>query len=336
VFFWGVADTLGKMGHEIHLFAPGGSKIPTNGQLHYILGTEKGQIDYGKEVWLEKEYHGLLMDCDLVWSCSLDHIDSERLRFIYGKKEIVNTINGRCYRMPRPPFNVVTGSRAWQQDALAHGLQTEMCYWGIDTEFYTPGDRKYSERGNWYLWISRFHPDKGLDMALDMAEWLGIELKVAGSMSFSDHAEHGKKYLERIKGIKNVEYIELPMDKTHHEVKRELYRNAKAFLYPVQYFECFGMVVVEAMACGCPVLATPSGAMPELVESGRSGFICHTKEDFVHAIQKLIPTYNDSSGIHKGFNIWETCREQALKFSWENSAKTYEQLFMQVLEGKEW
>jgi len=300
------------------------------------MGTEKGRIDYGKEVWVEREYHNLLMDMDVVWSCSLDHIESERLYHLYGKRNIVNTINGRCYYMPRPPFNVVTGSLAWQRDANQHGLNTEMVYYGIDTSFYTVGDKNFKERGQWYLWLSRFHPDKGLDMALDMAEWLGIKLKVAGSMNFADHAMYGKGYIERISKMDNVEYVELPMDSTHHEAKRELYRNAKAFLYPVQYFECFGMVVVEAMACGCPVITTANGAMPELVENGRSGFICHTKEDFTHALQKLIPTYNSSSSLHKGFNIWEGARQQAEKFSWEESAKGYEKLFNDVINGKQW
>jgi glycosyltransferase involved in cell wall biosynthesis len=219
---------------------------------------------------------------------------------------------------------------------LQNGLATEMIYWGVDTEFYTVGDKNYKEKGNWYLWLSRFHPDKGLDLALDMADWLGIELKVAGSMSFSDHELYGKQYLERIRGMKNVEYVDLPMDSTHHEVKRELYRNAKAFLYPVQYFECFGMVVIEAMACGCPVITTPNGAMPELVNSGSSGFICHNKEDFAQTLQKLIPSYTNSSSLHEGFNLWKHSRMQAEKFSIVNSAIAYEKLFLDVIGGKSW
>ena len=321
-YFWGLADTLGKMGHEIHLFATKGSKAPFNGYLHIIEGPTGGGIDYGIEVRAEQEYNSLLLACDIVHDCSYDHIAAERLRHLSGKREVVNTINGRCYYMPRPPFNVVTGSKAWQKDAQDHGLKTEMVYWGVDTGFYTPGVDTI--RGDYFLWLARFHPDKGLDLALELAEELGFYLKVAGSMEFADHAEYGKQYLKKIERLPNVEYVSLPLDETHHEVKRELYRRAKGFLYPVNYFECFGMVVIEAMACGCPVITSDKGAMPELVdEVNHAGLVCHSKEDFETAI-----------GGHDFCSYYP--RQCALKFSWENAARGYEEIYQKVIEGYGW
>ena len=331
-FQWGLADTLGKMGHEVHLFATEGSKTPTGGFLHLIPHTEKGTINYAVEVQIEQQYHDLLMGMDIVHDFSLDHIVAERLRYLYGKQEIINSINGRCYNMPRPPFNVVTGSKAWQEDARKFGRETEMVYYGIDTNFYVPG----GEGKDYCLWISRFHPDKGLDLALDLAEILGFPFKVAGSMQFADHEEYGRKYLERISNIPNVEYVQLPLDITHHEKKRELYQEAKAFLYPVQYFECFGMVVAEALACGCPVITTPNGAMPELVLNGRTGFICNTKQDFAKVLQKTLPGYHSTSSLHGGFDLWTKAREHALNFSWQKAAIEYERLYLEVKAGKSW
>lgn len=332
-FQWGIADTLGKTGHEVHLLAPSGSGKPTNGFLHTIPETEQGRIDYGVEVTVEKQYHDLLMDCDIVHDFSLDHIAAERLRHLYGKKEIINSVNGRTYYIPRPPFNMVVGSVAWQDDFKAHGVNAEMVYYGIDTDFYTPGE---GDREDYYLWISRFHPDKGIDLVLDIAEFLGIPVKIAGSLQFADHAEHGRKYLERIALLPNVTYVPLPMDDTHHIAKRELYRKAKAFLYPVQYFECFGMVVAESLACGCPVITTPNGAMPELVRNGYNGFLCETKHDFTKILQKTLDGYHSTSSVHEGFNLWRKARESALKFSWENAAAEYEKLYHRVMEGESW
>lgn len=332
VYYWNIANELGKRGYDVTLIGAGGSRIPHNGKVFYVQATKDGSIDYYKEDWLVRQYKDVLMASDIVHSCSLDHIESEKLRHCFGKKEIVNTINGRTYYMPRPPFNVVTGSKFWQEDAKQNGLKTEMIYWGVDTEFYTPG----TEKEDYLLWIARFHPDKGLDLALDLAEFLGFKLKVAGSLVFSDHQKYGQKYLERIKGIKNVEYVQLPLDSTHQEAKRELMRKAKAFLYPVQYQECFGMVAVEAMACGTPVIATRNGAMPELIDHEVNGFLCDSKSDFVNVITKRLEYFESNKRFHNGFDVWAAAREKALQFDVKKAVDAYEKLYQEVIGGKSW
>lgn len=354
-YYWHIANELGRKGHEVHLFGTGGSQIPPNGVLHLIPSTPDGRIDYSIEEWIVDKYKDVLLSCDIVHDCSLDHIVAEKLRNIHGKKEIVNTINGHTYWMPRPPFNVVTGSKFWQEDAAKHGLKTEMIYWGVDTEFYTPysafdkqlarsvesstaieGVRLNLLARNYYLWIARFHPDKGLDWVLDLAECLGFKLKVAGSLNFADHKVHGKKYLERIATLPNVEYVELPMDSRHHIAKRDLYRGAKAFLYPVQYQECFGMVVAEAMACGTPVIACPNGAMPELIDHELNGFLCKSKLEFSEVLLKRIPFFERHKNEHDGYDLWANAREKALQFDVRKAADAYEKLYERVTGGETW
>ncbi len=333
VFYWNIAKNLGLRGHEVHLFAPGGSECPPNGKLYYIPTTPDGMISYTIESWLVQKYKDVLLSCDVVHDCSLDHIVAEQLRHLYGKKEIINTINGHTYCMPRPPFNVVTGSKWWARDAKDRGkLETRMVYWGVDTDFYTPE----GEKDDYYLWIARFHPDKGLDLALDLAEFLGFNLKVAGSLSFADHAIHGSNYLDRISKIKNVEYVQLPLDGTHHVAKRDLMRKAKAFLYPVKYNECFGMVVAEAMACGTPVIATANGAMPELIDNEVNGFLCDSKQEFVKVITERIPYFEEHRRYHNGFDIWNAAREKALQFDVKKSVDDYEKLYEAVKGGETW
>lgn len=273
------------------------------------------------------------MDMDIIHDCSLSHVPAERLKNLYGKTNIINTINGATYQMPRPPFNVVTGSKFWQEDALKNGLKTEMIYWGVDTEFYCPSD---GEREDYYLWLARFHPSKGLDMALDIAEYTGIKLIVSGSMLYKDHQFYGLQYLQRIKGIKNVEYIPLPMDSKHHEFKRELYRKAKAYLYPANHDELFGLAVCEALACGTPVITCPKGAMPEIVQDGHNGLLCETKNDFFKAITERLPECERNKRYRNGFNLWKNARESALKFTWEKATFEYEKLYQRILEGNNW
>jgi glycosyltransferase involved in cell wall biosynthesis len=332
VFYWNIANELGKRGHEVHLFATGGSLTPENGYLHLSHSSKNGFVAKYLEERLVEDFKDIMLSCDIIHSCSLDHIESEKLKHIYGYNKILNTINGHTYYMPRPPFNVVTGSKWWQEDALRNGLKTEMVYWGVDTDFYTPG----GEKEDYYLWIARFHPDKGLDWALDLAEILGFKLKVAGSLNFSDHRAFGNRYLKRIESIPNVEYVKLPLDSTHHVAKRELYRKAKAFLYPVQYQECFGMVVIEAMACGTPVIACPNGAMPELIEDGVSGFLCKDKREFGEVILKKIPFCWDNRKEHNGFNLWNSAREKALQFDYKKSVDAYIKLYERIIKGETW
>lgn len=337
MYFWGIIKNIAEMGHEIHLFAPAGSETPLNGRLYYIPSTAEGQINYQIEIDLYSQYKDLFMSMDIIHDCSLDHFVAGRLNIFDKKWNIINTINGHTYYMPRPtPFNVVTGSKWWQKDALEHGLKTEMIYWAIDTNFYTPDYKKE----DYFLWIARFHPDKGLDLALDLAKYLGFKLKIAGSTLFKDHAEYGKKYLEMIKTIPNVEYVQLPMDSTHHIVKRELYRKAKAFLFPVKYNECFGMVAMEAMACGTPVIASNKGAMPELIQDGITGFVCEKESDYVDVITKKLPDFENKKNHHSKqynkFDLSKNAREWSLNFDWKIAAKEYEKLYIDVANGKRW
>lgn len=331
-FYWQLAKGLGERGHEVHLFAPGGSETPPNGYLHLIPSTSGGAIKRKIEDDIVRMYADTLIGMDVVHDCSLDLIPSERIRSLYGKKEVIVTMNGSLYSLLRPPVNVVTGSKFWQNDAAAAGVKTEMVYWGVDTKFYTP---EY-EKEDYLLWIARFHPDKGIHIALELAEVLGFKLKIAGSMQFRDHAVYGKQFKQWADKIPNVEYVELPLDSTHHDVKIELMQKARAFLYPVNYKECFGLVVAEAMACGTPVITTPNGAMPELVDDGVNGFICRTKHEFYKAIMEKLPHYWEMKNHHPGFDLWKSSREKAEQFDVSNAVTAYEKLYHRVIKGETW
>src|SRR5439155_14564682 len=81
----------------------------------------------------------------------------------------------------------------------------------------------------------------------------------------------------------DVEYLgEVP-----HEHKLELLGGARALLFPIRWNEPFGLVMIEAMACGTPVLAFPEGAAPEVVEHGRTGFLCEDEADMADAVLRL-------------------------------------------------
>ncbi len=134
-------------------------------------------------------------------------------------------------------------------------------------------------RGDYLLFLGRLSPDKGCHRAIEVANEAGVTLKIAGKMH--DAAE--KYYFEtevRPRLSERVEYL----GEVSHDEKVDLLQNARATLFPIQWEEPFGLVMIESMACGTPVIATRRGAVPEVVEHGRSGIIVEDPGEMVAAL----------------------------------------------------
>ncbi len=130
------------------------------------------------------------------------------------------------------------------------------------------------------LFLGRYHQDKGVHLALDAAHEAGIPLVLAGKCAepieqryFAEQVGPRLQPQDRVVGVADAKY------------KRELLSNATCLLFPVQWEEPFGMVMIEAMICGTPVVALPGGAVPEVVVSGTTGWICEKPEDLPAAIK---------------------------------------------------
>jgi glycosyltransferase involved in cell wall biosynthesis len=140
---------------------------------------------------------------------------------------------------------------------------------------------------------SRPTPYKGLHRAIRLSQDMGFRLVVAMPMEISEHQYFGEHYLEQIKkavakGAK-IEFVKLPGDSRHHIVKRELYRKAKALLFTIEAHEPFGLTVIEALACGTPVIASRMGAMPEIIKHGETGYLSHidSNDGFKMAVENI-------------------------------------------------
>jgi glycosyltransferase involved in cell wall biosynthesis len=124
-------------------------------------------------------------------------------------------------------------------------------------------------RGDYLLFLGRFNPDKGAHRAVAIAMETGLPLKLAGKKQ--DLAEQ-EYYHEFIEPHLKPGWIEYHGEVSHGE-KVELLQNARATLFPIEWEEPFGLVMIESMACGTPVIATRWGSVPEVIEHGRSGII---------------------------------------------------------------
>jgi glycosyltransferase involved in cell wall biosynthesis len=134
-------------------------------------------------------------------------------------------------------------------------------------------------RGDYLFFLGRLSPDKGCHRAIEVANEAGVPLKIAGKMH--DAAE--KYYFEtevRPRLGERVEYL----GEVSHGEKVDLLQNARATLFPIQWEEPFGLVMIESMACGTPVIATRRGAVPEVVDDGRGGIIVDDHREMVAAL----------------------------------------------------
>ncbi|HKD90630.1 MAG TPA: glycosyltransferase family 4 protein [Terriglobales bacterium] len=166
---------------------------------------------------------------------------------------------------------------------------------GLDSSVYKRGDNK---RGH-LSFLGRIAPIKGTHLAIQVAKRSGIPLRIAGEVQpiYRDYYEREIK--PHIDG-RFIEYI----GEADLATKNELLGNSIAMLFPIQWDEPFGLVMIEAMACGTPVLAFPGGSVREIVKEGVSGYICRDVNDMAKTAKSLsIPAQQVRAYVEKYFTI---------------------------------
>jgi glycosyltransferase involved in cell wall biosynthesis len=136
--------------------------------------------------------------------------------------------------------------------------------------------------GEYLLFLGRFSPDKGAHRAIAVAMELGLPLKLAGKNRELKERQYFSEFVEPHLGHGGIEYL----GEVSHGEKVELLQDARATLFPIEWEEPFGLVMVESMACGTPVIATRHGAVPEVIEDGRSGVIVDSYRQMAEALEQ--------------------------------------------------
>jgi glycosyltransferase involved in cell wall biosynthesis len=175
--------------------------------------------------------------------------------------------------------NLVAISRA-QQSMVAGVEWRAVVYNAVDPGAYTPITDP-AQKENYLVDLARITPDKGQHIAIDVARRLNVPLVLAGKVDADSRRYFRKKIEPNLNGQvtwrENVEGQE----------KAQLLARAKAMIFPIQWQEPFGLAMVEAMVSGTPVIASPNGAAPELVEEGVTGFLAADVEQMVDAYRRL-------------------------------------------------
>ncbi len=138
------------------------------------------------------------------------------------------------------------------------------------------------ERGDHFVWLGRVVPDKGVHLAIEAAKRAGVPLILAGTVDrHSEESIHYyQKVIEPLVDGKQIQYI----GPVNMQQKIDLMSGARGFLNPIVWEEPFGMVMIEAMALGCPVIAFARGAAPEIIVHRKTGFLVHDVDEMVKFI----------------------------------------------------
>jgi glycosyltransferase involved in cell wall biosynthesis len=152
-------------------------------------------------------------------------------------------------------------------------------YHGLPIELHCPA----ATRGNYVAFLGRISPEKRPDRAIAIARALGIPLKIAAKVDRADEAYFRTK-IEPLLDGPGVEFI----GEINERQKGQFLGEAQALLFPVDWPEPFGLSMIEAMACGTPVLAFRCGSVPEIIDEGVTGAIVDTMEEAITALPRVL------------------------------------------------
>lgn len=209
---------------------------------------------------------------------------------------------------PNAPFVSISNS---QRRPIPNINWARTVLHGMPADLLTPQPVKQ----DYLAFLGRISPEKGVDKAIRIAGKAGMRLKVAAKVDNAD-----KKYWdEQIKPLVDqspwVEFI----GEINDAQKPEFLSGAHALLFPIDWPEPFGLVMIESMACGTPVIAFNRGSVPEVIDNGVSGFIVHDEASAVTALDKL--SLLDRARVRATFDRRWTARRMA-----EDYVDLYEEL----------
>lgn len=280
-----LTDTLVDQGHDVTLFASGDSHTKATLEAAWPralrLDPSIRDVLAPHMLLLEKVRH-VAHEFDVL------HFHLDYLPFsLFSELGVpfVTTLHGRL-DLPelQPVFSTfskvpVISISDSQRLPLPQANWLKTIYHGLPENLLTPQTRK---EPRYLAFLGRICSEKRPDLAIEIAAQSGLPLKIAAKIDKAD-GEYFKNTITPLLSRANVEFL----GEINELQKPEFLSGARALLFPIDWSEPFGLVMIEAMACGTPVIAFNRGSVPEVIDHGVTGYICENVQDAVDALQRI-------------------------------------------------
>lgn len=279
-----LTEKLVALGHEVTLFASGDSV--TNARLvpacRTALRLDADCIDpFAHHILMIENIFRQAEEFDLI------HFHIDYLHFLRSRREQVasaTTLHGRLdlpdlvplYQEFRemPLISISDAQREplpWVNwlGTVRHGMPASLL-------------KLHEQEGRYLAFLGRVSPEKGIDQAIEIAIRAEMPLKIAAKVDRADR-EYFEAKIKRLLDHPLIDFI----GEIGNDEKEEFLGNAAALIFPIQWPEPFGLVMIESLACGTPVIACPFGSVPEIIPDGKCGFLVRTVEQGVKAVRRI-------------------------------------------------
>jgi glycosyltransferase involved in cell wall biosynthesis len=324
LFIASLAQGLKENGVEVVLYSNGESTLPV--ETRWIYEKEDWPVSTHVEKSLKTLAHCAWAIKDASGEADLIHVNSAPAvsfsRFI--QLPMVHTVHHgyeedlTAHYSMAPEVSYVTISDFQRRKLPMPRMRT--IHHGVDSGMY----RLQEKKQDYLAFLGRIAPAKGPHLAIEVAKKSGLPLKIAGEIQ-PVYKEYWESQIKPHVDGKFIEYV----GQVDLKGKNELLGKARAMVFPIQWDEPFGLVLIEAMACGTPVLATPCGSVPEIVKDGVSGYICSGTEEFLQRVLDVkIPATTVRAYMEKHFSVERMTRDYIHLYTeiLQNGVKEVEQI----------
>jgi glycosyltransferase involved in cell wall biosynthesis len=318
VVHW-LTEELLALGHEVTLFASGDSKI--NAELVPVIpqALRLGRPRMDPVLAQARLLEAVAQQCDR-FDVLHFHIDWLHLPlFSRLKTRFLTTFHGRLDlpglkattdHFPDAAFVSISNN---QREPLPDLRWLHTVYHGLPVHSLRASRRS----GSYLAFLGRLTAEKGPHIAIRIAKAVGMQLRIAAKIPRGEQ----RYFTEQIKPLVDGEHIQL-VGEVDDNAKQDFLSEAAALLFPIDWPEPFGLVMIEAMACGTPVIAYRSGSVPEVIDHGITGFIVEDEAEAIAAIRQLDTL--DRTRVREQFER---------RFTAQRMAREYTDLYRTLLNG---